>query len=390
MQEIGDGGIIADNPGPEVFNNWRMWQDSQNHEEWIVQEFPLFSDAQITGELADIPGPYQLLNTVPMSMGTKLAPTIVLRIAQPQGLNHIPSMQKTDDSRYHGGTIIDEIAALLALQMGVRFRAGKSTRMFFPGGDPRGNPSAFEMVPDLVTPKYLLRPVVPRARGEHALNKDGPLFRILELEPVDASALIKASRTFQDALWICESQPSLSWLFLVSAIETAADHWCQAREKPIEVFSSLKTKLTQRLREAGGEELLSEIAEEFAPIMGSTKKFVDFIMNFLPDPPISRPAAWAQFEWTDLNMRRALKTIYKHRSKSLHGGTPFPMPMCDPPMKVELEFAEKPTCSAASTRSGTWVADDLPILLNTFEYITRNALITWWRSMLKKAEGSSE
>ncbi len=35
-----------------------------------------------------------------------------------------PKMSKTDDSLYHGGSLVDEIAALASLAMGVRVRAG--------------------------------------------------------------------------------------------------------------------------------------------------------------------------------------------------------------------------------------------------------------------------
>jgi len=34
-------------------------------------------------------------------------------------------------------------------------------------------------------------------------------------------ALTRAARLYQDALWMIESEPSLAWLLLVSAIETA-------------------------------------------------------------------------------------------------------------------------------------------------------------------------
>jgi len=40
--------------------------------------------------------------------------------------------------------------------------------------------------------------------------------------------------------------------------------------------------------------------------------------------------------------------------------------------------AEKLFSLASSAMDGTWVAKDTPILLHTFEYIVRNALIAWW------------
>jgi len=373
---------VKERLGPEVYENWIKWQE--RHEDWIVCEYPLFTDAHVTGELSDLPGPYQLINMVPPSLGECLAPTVILRIAQPQGIGNIPSMAKTDDFRFHGGTIVDEVATLLSLELGIRFKAGKLIRTFHPADDPKGRPSAFEMLPDFVTPRYTSRPVVPSARGKHSLNQAHLLPRLLELVPAEAMALIRTSRMYQDALWICESQPALAWLFLVSSVETAANHWRKENETPLERLRASKPEAEPILFEAAGIDLVERIAAIFAPYMGATKKFVDFIMCYLPAPPLNRPQLFAQFDWANANMSRALKKIYDHRSKALHNGTPFPMPMCDAPMKHDNTFAEKPMGLAASARGGVWVADDIPMLLCTCEYIARNALLNWWRSMLEK------
>lgn len=371
--------------GPEVYENWRKWLEY--HEDWIVCEYPLFTDAHVTGELADVSGPYQLLNMVPPSLGECLAPTVVLRIAQPKGPGNSPLMKQTDDSRFHGGTIVDEIAALLSLQLGIRFKAGKMIRMFQPGGDSMGRPSAFEMLPDLVTPRYLARPVIPRARGKHSFNRADLFIHLLELGPADAVALVRASRMYQDALWICESQPALAWVFLVCSVETAANHWRKKNETPLDRLRASCPDAEQLiLNEGGGMQLVKKIAAKFAPYMGATKKFVDFVFAFLPAPPISRPPIFAQFDWNQPSMRKALKKIYDYRSKALHNGTPFPTPMCDPPMKHDKEFAEKPPGLAHSARGGVWISDDIPMLLITFEYIAQNSLLNWWQSMLEKKE----
>jgi hypothetical protein len=370
--------------GPEVHENWRKWLDC--HEGWIVCEYPLFTDAHVTGELADIHGPYKLLNMIPPSLGECLAPTVVLRIAQPQGIGNVPLMKQTDYSRFHGGTIVDEIAALLSLQLGIRLKAGNMNRMFLPGGDPKGCPRAFEMLPDLVTPRYLARPVVPRARGKHSLNQADLFVRLLELAPADAVALVRASRMYQDALWICESQPALAWLFLVCSVETAANHWRKENETPLERLRASKPDAELILKEAGGMDLVEKIAAMFAPYMGATTKFVNFVLEFLPAPPVRRPSIFAQFDWNRTSMRKALEKIYDYRSKALHNGTPFPTPMCDPPVKHDKEFAEKPPGSAHSARGAVWISDDIPMLLSTFEYIAQNSLLNWWESMLDKKE----
>ena len=101
-------------------------------------EYPLFTDAHITGELRDGLGPYKLLNTIPMSWNTQvLTPTIVLRAEY--YLEDTPSTTgkgKTTTERYHGGWLSDEIAALTSLCLGIRLKAGGCTREFDPDGDP--------------------------------------------------------------------------------------------------------------------------------------------------------------------------------------------------------------------------------------------------------------
>jgi len=376
------------NLGPESYENWKKWRD--NHDDWLISEYPLFSDAHITGDLSDIPGPYQLINMVPVSLGECMAPTVMLRIAHPQGMIDVPNMTKTDNTRFHGGTLKDEIAALLSLHLGVRFKAGGLARFFLPQGDPRGRPQAFEMISDPTPPRYLSRPVIPGVLGKHSLNKADLFPHLIKISAADAIVLIRASRMYQGALWICESQPALAWLFLVSSIETAANHWRKKQETPEDRLRASKPELETLLRKTGGETLISKVAIMIADYMGATKKFIDFIMRFLPEPPDIRPPDFAQLNWEKASVEKALKKIYDYRSKALHNGTPFPLPMCDPPMKHENKFEEKPFARAYATAGGVWVADDLPMSLNTFEYIARNSLLNWWRFMVKRKEDNTE
>lgn len=79
--------------------------------------------------------------------------------------------------------------------------------------------------------------------------------------------------------------------------------------------------------------------------------------------------------------------IYDYRSKALHDGTPFPAPMCEPPFynkEWSVTYAEKPHGGAVGAMGGTWLAKDIPLLLHTFEYITRGTLIKWWKYISNK------
>jgi len=84
-----------------------------------------------------------------------------------------------------------------------------------------------------------------------------------------------------------------------------------------------------------------------------------------------------------------LRKIYDWRSKALHGGTPFPEPMCNPPFQQKDACFEKPIGLASQTKGATWVAADTPMCLHIFEYIVRHSLLNWWDSMLNKDQNIS-
>jgi hypothetical protein len=126
--------------GPALFENWRA--ALQNRDIIGAYECPLYSDAWFVGEMVTV-GPYQFINTLAYPStnrpGGQVAPGLVLRVNLHVEFEK-PTMDKTDTSRYHGGWLSDEVAALAALAMGARVEAGPTSREFEPG-DERGNPS---------------------------------------------------------------------------------------------------------------------------------------------------------------------------------------------------------------------------------------------------------
>jgi hypothetical protein len=100
-------------------------------------------------------------------------------------------------------------------------------------------------------------------------------------------------------------------------------------------------------------------------------------MEFLPDPPKTRPLEYAQINWSRTQLKTALGKIYGYRSDALHGGIPFPDPMCTGEANHGDCMAEKPIGLAVSTLGGVWRAEDIPMLLHVFEYITRSVLTKW-------------
>jgi hypothetical protein len=342
-----------------------------------VYEYPLFSDARIIGVAQDFTAPYKLLNTVPLLDAQILAPSIILRMeyfSEPDSGVRL----KTDIKRFHGGGINDEIAALISLCLGVRLKSGGLIRYFEPDKDPKGQPISWNIHENPILLKTKQRTILPQALREHSLSDAAPLETLKQLSAQGSIELVRAARLYQDAVWIVESEPALSWLMLVSAVEAAANFWRPSQDPPLQRMRLFNPRLEKLLIKAGGEKLALQVAKRIADFMGSTKKFVDFIIEFLPDPPKTRPAECDQHPWQEEDLRKSLTKIYKCRSFALHRGIPFPVPMCEALRDLE----EVPSGLSTIARGGVWAKEDAPMLLHTFEYIVRHSLLKWWQSML--------
>jgi hypothetical protein len=366
--------------GPFAYENWLAAQSGMPVQ--VTYEYPLFTDAHITGHITEGLGPYQLLNTVPMESLRHSRPTLVLRVGYHLLYDPTEAMTKTDDESSHGGLLSDEIAALASLCMGIRLKAGGETRIFDIDDDPKGRPAAWTSIPDPILPTVSRRIVLPRIIGTHSLDHTLLIATLPRLTAKDAVALVRAARLYEDAVWMAETTPELSWIMLASAVETVASRWREVEEEPLARLRLSRPQLEELLRSQGDEEFVRRVAEEIAPYMGATKTFIDFILTFLPPAPSERPNEFARLKWEASSMKKVLKKIYSYRSRALHGGVPFPAPMSSPPraigdsdIPVEIPFG-----MASRTRGGTWLAQDIPMLLHTFEYIVRNALVNWWRS----------
>lgn len=329
-------------------------------------------------------GPYTFLHTVPLRVTGVVRPILILRFEWYWAFPY-PTFEKTDAERYHAGAPPEEIAALASLAMGVRMRAGESVRDFPPGGDPKGTPRAWATRPEpiLMVNPALHNWVLPLAvETDHSIELLQPLAMLPEISPQAAISLVRAARSYQDALWLAESEPELAWLLMVSALETAANHWRREKETPVARLQAAKPDLHDYLLGLNNAEVLIHVAEEIADSLGATRKFLDFVLNFLPPEPENRPPL-GRIEWTTGPLEKILKAIYGYRSKALHEGRPFPPPMCEAPYRADKSSApaERPISLGSSQGGGVWLAKDTPLLLHTFEYIARGSLINWWRSL---------
>lgn len=372
----------SENEGPFVYENWKVATRGNPLQQSF--EYPLFTDAYIMGALEGY-GPYQILNILPGKRIITHVPPLVLRLNYHLPFNlHPIEIKETDITRYHGGSLEDEIAALISLCLGIRLKAGGCIREFPTEGDPRGYPVANEAYknPVLIKPTTNMNPILPYAIGNHSLAEADIFSKFLDISAYDAIFVVRAARLYQDAVWVAESEPSLSWLMLVSAIETAANHWRTSKESPGEKLKASKPELEKILRDKGGQDFVLKIADMIEPYMGATKKFIDFIATFLPEPPKIRPSEYAQINWDQKFFKKSMQKIYKFRSIALHGGTPFPEPMCSPPCIAGDAYSEKPIASGGCAYGGSWIKDDIPMLLHSFEFIVRKTLLKWWKSLL--------
>ena len=319
-----------------------------------VYEYDVYSDARFTGQVQPPHWPYAFLNVINTELGAVEA-ALVLRAAFHNKDNpYLPDWSKTDDTAYHGGWIDDELVALASLCLGARLASGGISRRFSPD-DPYGQPARWSRKPK---PPFVSKDggMLPDVRGRHPLEGLNRIESVPHIEPNRYVSLVRSCNLYRDALWISEWDANLAWLLLVSALEAGAKDACSDG--------------------------------------GPTKRFINFAMRFMPEPPDSRPEGDAlRFAWTECSFKRMLNKVYDYRSRALHEGTPFPAPMLEPPWprsRVDEAEEEVPLMgSGGSTLGGTWLASDVPINLHTFHYIARRVLLSWWDRELAQRGSNS-
>lgn len=383
--------------GPSSYENWKAALNGEELQ-WTL-EFPLYTDAHIIANALEGYGPYQFLNTDPMTPDSRspLRPAIVLRFDDYRTFEVKDiDLGKTDYRLYHGGELTDEIAALVSLCLGIRVKCGQITRRFDPNSkDVRGQPTTHLFDNNPTLPQIYGRPILPKVREQRSLHDISLIakYNHLHLDPEQAAILVKSARLYQEALWISEASPEISWLLLTSAIETAANLYYNTREETEESILQRMDLRFPKLRNIlvkVGHEALVQVAEHIAGEAGIVEKFRDFIEQFRPNPPLVRPPVQFQLSWVWDELRKSLNKVYTYRSIALHSGIPFPAPMCESPYigdkNDEPQYAEIPIGSTRM-KGSTWRRKDMPMLLQTFEYIVRNSLLNWWRSMVAENTG---
>ncbi len=369
--------------GPPSWRNWKAFDDGSRALGGV--EVKLYSDAWFHGESLDN-GPYDFLNPVPhvspLAGAYEWNPAVILRAAH-YVRPSFQSISGTNDEHYHGGWLYDEVAALLSLILEARIVAGPVERDFGYGEDPLGRPRGYAASLLPVLPVRVDIPQMPALFGNRSLADLSVLRKYPLLNAEAASTLVKAARLYQQALWIADSAPETAWLFLVSAVEVAAGYWTHQTIDPVDQLRRRMPDIFEKLQNQTDKSILSELANRLAPLMGATVKFNKFCKTFKPEPPENRPL-WCRFDYGSKPYAAAIEQVYRYRSRALHGGIPFPFPMCLPPSRTGdgTDFVEeRPGGLGATARGGTWIAEDLPMLLHVFAHIARGALLNWWESI---------
>ena len=381
---------------PSAVPAYENWIAAQEGEELRgTAEIDLFTDAHITGAIErreahpDL-GPYQILNVIGgRPKYGEARRRMVLRMDDHSGAYFYPDGgalgEETDASTYHGGSLADEIAALLSLRLGIRVRAGTISRTFDPKGSPKGQPEHLFPDEEPELQQSRLGAVLPEIADKVSLQDAAQMEALPQLEPGATIPLIRAARMYQEAVWRVDAEPELAWLLLVSAAETAADYEYADEPDAVELLWDRKEGLAERLDEWGGQDAVEAIADEFAMQMQGTKKFIDFFLDYKPDEPKERPPdeSGAHIRWSNNGFRENMSQIYGYRSEALHAGKPFPAPMCRPPALAGQWDALPETMVAFASGVGdsVWQAEDIPMYLHTFEYIVRGALNQWWEEL---------
>jgi hypothetical protein len=364
---------------PRSFLNWRLF-DPVDPSPWI-SELYLYSDAHFIADAEKI-GPYAFLNTIAHGgIGSEnlLKPSIALRFRHCIENSH-PNMTSSNFGHYHGGTEFDEIAAIVSLELGCRIQAGPVVREFAPDSDPLGRPMQLHLHKVPTLPRLSTRPLIPRLSGQRDLRDLYVIKRLFELSDEESVAFIKAARLYQQAVWVADTNPELSWILLVSAIEAVMQ---LGQVAPIGNVAELRKSYAKATAQISDEQL-SPLADALAGLFGSTRKFVAFLVEFFPPPPPDRPS-FSQFVFSKPSIRQAATKIYKYRSMALHGGVAFPGPMCTAPMNLDKGIEEIPSGLAAYSKGATWMKSDLPCHLHIFEHLVRGSLLNWINSRIATA-----
>ncbi len=286
--------------GPHLWLNWQALRVGQparstSYDETIVlhplwEEHALYSDADVSGELEL--GPYRVMtiHSRPTARVGAAAQKLLLRhvdhlLAAPPGVDDTDDL---DVSGWTGGTLGDQMAALLSLALARRVRCGGVVRQGFSFDDPLGRPThVLHRSPLMAEPAY--EPMIPGIADRANLHDAVDLLKRYSLMcGADAAALTRAAGQFADALWWADADPRIAWLKLVGALEAAANRANMRANEPVAQLKRLRGPLYGRLKKICPD-AVPVVAQALAGTMAPEAKLLDFTLEHAPGPPDVRP-----------------------------------------------------------------------------------------------------
>ena len=300
-----------------------------------------------------------------------------------------------DEDAEHGRRHPDEVAALISLVLGIRIQAGGVTQYFdfWKKGKPLGKVSTKAEVETPVLLPGAWTQIVAHARRTADLDELDLLDTYPDLpDAADATRLMRAAALVPGGTMAFGARETwLTWLLLVSAVETAANsHKCATETSPSELLRELDPRLA-KVAEKHGDAYVKEVAETQMRLLGATEKFLGFLEAFMPQVPEVRPPEY-RLDWTRQSLSAPLRQIYRLRSEYLHAGVPFPLAVAQ---RARAAHEGVPTerhpdhVEEAESHDGKRVSDpDLPMHVHVFEHITRGALLRWWKGLVPSAPTS--
>lgn len=367
---------------PNIAPTWSLenWQLKNGEEDWfMMEEHQAFAPNFIPKSDTTI-GPYKLF--FKSIAKNNVAQTLITIRAELYSNNK--SKKEIEETLHFDANIGHEVSALISLAIGVKIRYGGITRRIsHPSitlSDPFGEPllPESEWRPPLEVAD--LFPILPSTSGTKFADDLTVLNNLINAKPAQYKAFINSARIYQDSLELADRDPNLSWILMVSALETAANIENLLLTEPITLFECAHPNLHEFLSEHKVPEILTEVAKTIAPTLKATNKFLSFCVKYLPDAPRDRPDEEKhRIEWTEESLKKCLGIVYNYRSVYLHTGKRFPSLMLEAPHRS----AEKPNVEMARNyRNREWKDKEVPITFDSFHYLCRGILINWCKSFV--------
>ncbi|MEI7191467.1 hypothetical protein WCT98_07490 [Pectobacterium brasiliense] len=355
------------------------WKKSTNESFFLMEEHQFYAQNLFFLKKFTI-GPYQFFFDS-TAKGDSVQTLITVRVK----FYSVNQEKKEEYETLHfNANIGDEIAGLLSLSLGVKiFYAGISRTISplyekykFSHDDPYGVPkipNKFNPPPLSITESL---PVLP------SLNKDiygnesiKRLDNLIKASAIQYKGFIRAACLYRDALEMVDYDPNLSWVLMVSAVETAAVLEKNQNSSAIETFELGSPELFSLLKSNNNENLLDDAALLIAPTLKATEKFINFCIKYFPVQPTHRAKDDnLRIDWRPENMKKILSVIYNYRSSYLHSGKRFPSIMSSSPIGDE----EMPSIVREKDYlNRIWKRKEVPINLHIFNYMVQNMLMNW-------------